>query len=229
MGRHERSRRDGMPRVDVRLVLFTVCDEGLMIALHQRRGCQSLPRRDPKFNEGLDAAAMRILDDEIGTGERYQEQLYSISHASQGDWRTRVTCLALALARAGESSTDGSAWFRLSAPAELHPADRMIVDYALVRLRAKLGYTTIAFHLLTPNFTLNEVQTVSEAVLDLRVDNRRIRRRMHAAGLSDETGESRREGSHRPARLYRFRAAHDAETFFTPIWAAQAELKAANR
>ena len=229
MGRHERSRRDSMPRVDGRLVLFTVCDVRLMIALHQRRGCQSLPRRDPTFNESLDAAAMRILENEIGTGERYQEQLYSMSHASQGDWTVSVTYLALALARAGEFSADGSAWFSPSAPANLHPADRMNVDNALVCLRAKLGYTAIPFHLLAQNLTLREVQTASEAVFDRRVDKRTIRRRMHAGGLSDETGASRRVGSYRPARLYRLRAAHDAETFLTPTWAAQAELKAGNR
>ena len=48
----------------------------------------------------------------------------------------------------------------------MNPVDRMIVDYALLRLRAKLGYTTIAFHLLPPSFSLSELQNVYEAVLD---------------------------------------------------------------
>jgi 8-oxo-dGTP diphosphatase len=105
----------------------------------------------------------------------------------------------------------------------------MIVDYALVRLRAKLGYTAIAFHLLPPSFTLSEVQTVYEAVLGREVDKRNFRRRIHAAGLLEGTGESRREGSHRPARLYRLRTIDHAETYLTPTWAAQPERKAANR
>jgi 8-oxo-dGTP diphosphatase len=105
----------------------------------------------------------------------------------------------------------------------------MIVDYALVRLRAKLGYTAIAFHLLPPSFTLSELQTVYEAVLDREVDRRNFRRKIHAAGLLEGTGESRREGSHRPARLYRLRTIHHAETYLTPTWATQPGWKAANR
>jgi 8-oxo-dGTP diphosphatase len=218
-----------MPRVDVRVVLFTVRDGRLLIALQERGGCQSLLRRDPTFNESLDVAAMHILDDEIGTGERYQEQLYSISHGSEGDWTVTVTHLALALTDVAESSTNSTAWLSPSAPAGLRHVDRMIVDYALVRLRAKLGYTAIAFHLLPPSFTLSEVQTVYEAVLDRKVDKRNFRRRIHAAGLLEGTGEPRREGGHRPARLYRLRTIDHAETYLTPTWAAQPEPKAANR
>jgi 8-oxo-dGTP diphosphatase len=181
------------------------------------------------FKESLDLAAMHILDDEIGTVERDQEQLHSISHGSEGDWTVTVTYLALALTGAAESSTNSPAWFSPSAPAGLPHVDRMIVDYALVRLRAKLGYTAIAFHLLPPRFTLSEVQTVYEAVLDREVDKRNFRRSIHAAGLLEGTGESRREGSHRPARLYRLRTIDHAETYLTPTWAAQPERKAANR
>jgi 8-oxo-dGTP diphosphatase len=105
----------------------------------------------------------------------------------------------------------------------MNQVDQMIIDYALFRLRAKLGYTTIAFHLLSPSFSLSELQTVYEAVLDRRVDKRNFRRRIHAAGVLEATGETRREGSHRPARLYRFRAVHDAESYLTPAWATTAD------
>jgi 8-oxo-dGTP diphosphatase len=94
----------------------------------------------------------------------------------------------------------------------------MIVDYALLQLRAKLGYTTIAFHLLPPNFTLSELQAVYEAVLNREVDKRNFRRRILATGVIEGTGEYRREGSHRPARLYQLRTPDDAETYLTPAW-----------
>ena len=71
----------------------------------------------------------------------------------------------------------------------MNPVDRMIVDYALLRLRAKLGYTTIAFHLLPPSFSLSELQNVYEAVLDHQLDKRNFRRRIHAAGVLEGTGE----------------------------------------
>lgn len=217
-----------MPQVDVRVVLFTVFNGRLLIALQERGGCRALPRRVPTIDESLDVASARILADDIGIEEHYQEQLYSISHCSEGDWTVTVTYLALALADVVNRAPDPVAWFSASTPPTLNSVDQMIVDYALVRLRAKLGYTSIAFHLLPPTFTLGELQTVYEAVLDREADKRNFRRRILAAGLLEGTGEFRREGSHRPARLYRLRSAHDAESYLTPAWASQPERKATN-
>jgi 8-oxo-dGTP diphosphatase len=227
-GRRENRSRPTLPRVDVRVVLFTVRNGQLLIALQERGSCRALPRRVPTFDESLDVAATCILADDLGITEQYHEQLYSIAHRSEGDWTVTVTYSALALAEAADHAPDSAAWFSASMPPTLNSVDQMIVDYALRRLRAKLGYTTIAFHLLPSNFTLSEVQSVYEAVLDRDVDKRNFRRRIHAAGFLEGTGELRREGSHRPARLYRLRSAHDAESYLTPAWASQPERKVAH-
>jgi 8-oxo-dGTP diphosphatase len=95
----------------------------------------------------------------------------------------------------------------------------MVVEYALVRLRAKLGYTNIAFHLLPELFTLSELQETYETILGRVLDKRNFRRRMIASGIVEQTEDKRREGSHRPATLYRFRPLDDRETYLTPPWA----------
>jgi 8-oxo-dGTP diphosphatase len=172
---------------------------------------------------------MHILNEDIGSGERYLERLYSIFHGFEGDWTVTVTYLALALGEAAESSANSTAWFSPSAAAGVRHADRMIIDYPLVRLRAKLGYTAIAFHLLPSSFTQSELQTVYEEVLAREVDKWNVRRGIYAGRLREGTGESRREGNHRPARLYRLRPDHDAETNLTPTWAGRPERKAANQ
>jgi 8-oxo-dGTP diphosphatase len=220
--------RNSVPRVDVRVVLFTVSDGRLLVGLQDRGECRALPLRAPGRDESLDEVGTSILDEHIGVTERYQEQLYSISHRSEGDWTVIVTSLALALADAADSARNSVSWFSVSEPPELNAVDRMIVDYGLRRLRAKLGYTTIAFHLLPRNFTLTELQAVYEAVLDRQVDKRNFRRRSDATGLLEGTAESRRKGSHRPARLYWLRTDQDAKTYLTPAWTTQAERKAAN-
>jgi 8-oxo-dGTP diphosphatase len=217
---------DRTPQVDVRVVLFTISDGRLLIALKHQGAGQALPRVSPSPDEGLDATGTRILADHVGIAERYLEQLYSISHRSDGVWTVTVTYLALALAIDGGPPPNSAAWFDAGRLPELNHVDRMIVDYALFRLRAKLGYTTIAFHLLPPSFTLSELQNVYEAVLNREVDKRNFRRRIHAAGVLEATGQTRREGSHRPARLYQFRAVHDAETYLTPAWATSADREA---
>ena len=54
-------------------------------------------------------------------------------------------------------------------------------------------------------FTLSELQEVYETILDEKLDKRNFRKRILAFDQIDETPEVRRNGSHRPARLYRAR------------------------
>ena len=226
--RRDKSSLDPVPRVDVRIVLFTVSNGRLLIALQGQGPCRALPRSSPTLAESLDATGTRILSDHVGIAERYLEQLYSVSHRSEADWTVTITYLALAQASSDGPPSNRGSWFDAGTLPKMNPVDSKIVDYALLRLRAKLGYTTIAFHLLPPSFSLSELQNVYEAVLNREVDKRNFRRRIHAAGVLEGTGDSRREGSHRPARLYRFRAAHDAESYLTPAWATSNEREATN-
>jgi 8-oxo-dGTP diphosphatase len=100
------------------------------------------------------------------------------------------------------------------------PMHRMVFDYALVRLKAKFGYTNIAFHLLPEQFTLSDLQQTYEHVLGHPVDKRNFRRRMTASSILVKTGGLRRDGSHRPAALYKFAARDDQAAYLTPSWAA---------
>jgi len=75
---------------------------------------------------------------------------------------------------------------------------------ALARLRAKLEYTNIASSLLPETFGLGELQQVYETVLGRKLDPRNFRKRVVDLDLVRPTGELRRGGAHRPARLYRF-------------------------
>lgn len=209
----------GPPRVDVRVVLFTVSDGTVWVALEPCGTGAALPKGEPLPDEALDVAATRVLSDQTGIEERYLEQLYSIAQGSLPDWTVSVAYLGLALASASGPPPTMVRWFETGHLPSMSVLDRRIVDYALLRLRAKLGYTTIAFHLLPRGFSLSELQAVYEAVLGRPLDKRNFRRRIQAGDFLEPTGETRREGSHRPARLYRFRAAHDAETYLTPAWA----------
>jgi 8-oxo-dGTP diphosphatase len=50
---------------------------------------------------------------------------------------------------------------------------------------------------------LSELQTVYELILTEPLDKRNFRKRILALGVIEETGDERREGPHRPAKLYR--------------------------
>ena len=73
------------------------------------------------------------------------------------------------------------------------------------RLVAKLDYSTIAFQFMPETFTLGELQTVYEIILREPLDKRNFRKRVLALDRIAATGELRRNGNHRPARLYRLK------------------------
>jgi 8-oxo-dGTP diphosphatase len=81
-----------------------------------------------------------------------------------------------------------------------------IIRAARERLAAKLEYSTIAFQLMPEYFTLSELQQVYETICDRSIDKRNFRKRVLALEDVVPTERMRRNGSHRPARLYRYTA-----------------------
>lgn len=80
-----------------------------------------------------------------------------------------------------------------------------VIKHALERLKSKLEYTNACFALLPKSFTLSQLQVAYEAVLDKPLDKRNFRKKFLSLDVIDETGETYREGAHRPARLYSFK------------------------
>ncbi len=206
------------PAVDLRVVPLTVAEGRLRVELGGGVGRWSLPCGVPQPEGNLDSEARRIVRGSAGLTERYLEQLFTSSVADEHGWTVIVSYLALIDAGEGTPADGNRAWFDASEPPPLGDDDRQVLDYAIVRLRAKIGYSTIAFHLLPPTFTLRELQTAYEAILGRSLDKRNFRRHVVAAELIECTGSKRRDGSHRPALLYRFRADHDPATYLTPSW-----------
>ncbi len=210
---------DPRPTIDIRAILFTVADGALLVALGRHNDGWGLPRGDPSPSDTLDAAARRIVREGTGLQEQYLEQLYTLSVRAAPEWTIIVGYMALVCSGQAPAPPLAGSWHDVAALPQLSHADQMVIDYALVRLRAKLGYTNIAFHLLPQTFTLSELQGAYEAILSRRLDKRNFRRRVIASGILSPTPEKRRDGSHRPAVLYRFRADENRETYLTPPWA----------
>jgi 8-oxo-dGTP diphosphatase len=75
---------------------------------------------------------------------------------------------------------------------------------ALRRLRAKIGYTTIASKLLPAEFTLSELQSLYEAILGKTLDKRNFRKKLLALDILKPLGKKVRGKRARPAELYSF-------------------------
>ncbi|CAM3626145.1 NUDIX hydrolase [Brevibacillus invocatus] len=84
-----------------------------------------------------------------------------------------------------------------------------MVLYALERLRNKVDYTDIAFHLLPEYFALSDLQQVFEVILGKELLAAAFRRKIADKVL--ETNHIRRSAGHRPAKLYKYNPNWDDE------------------
>jgi 8-oxo-dGTP diphosphatase len=137
----------------------------------------------------------------------FLEQLYTFDHLGEGRAEIVVTYFALvdiARARLRPDLEWRPAWqpVRQSQPLAFQNED--VIRLAEERLRNKLEYTNVAYSLLAERFTLTELQGVYEAILGESIDKRNFRKRMVGLGIVRETGETRKQGAHRPAMLYEF-------------------------
>lgn len=176
-----------------------------------------LPSSVPTAEETLDQTAVRIIREATGVDAQYLEQLYTFS---PGHGHVREIVISyLGLFSPDTPVTSGTIELTWPLVTDAQPADgldQMVLDYALIRLRAKLGYSNIAFYLVPSTFTLSELQQTYETILGQQMDKRNFRRRMIASGILTDTHEKRREGSHRPAALYRFNLDDDQASYLTP-------------
>jgi len=203
------------PSVTVDVVMMSLRQRDLQVLLVKRRswpyeGMWAIPGGFVNIDESLEAAAKRELQEETGVEDVYLEQLYTFGDPGR-DPRTRViTVVYFALldsarlqVRAAEDAADVG-WFSVYQLPPLAFDHEKILHYALARLRGKLDYTTIAFSLLPEQFTLRELQRVYEIILHRKLDKRNFRKKILATGILEDTGDKKMEGTHRPARLYRF-------------------------
>jgi 8-oxo-dGTP diphosphatase len=176
------------------------------------RGKWALPGGFVNMDESLDTAARRELEEETGVTGVYLEQLYTFGQPDR-DPRERVITVAyyalvpserLRLQAASDAEAVG--WFSLDELPPLAFDHEQIVDMAYQRLVAKLDYSTIAFQFLADEFTLGELQAIYESILREDLDKRNFRKWALALDQVEETGGLRRDGAHRPARLYRLKS-----------------------
>ena len=170
----------------------------------------ALPGGFVQPGEELHEAALRELRTEtaVDLEPRHLEQFYTFGELGR-DPRGRVVSVAhLAVLPHGTVSvtagghTVGAEWRRAHAPPRLAFDHQAILDRALGRLQLRLEYANLALDFLPDTFTLPELQTVHEAILDRKLDKRNFRKRLLAQGSLVPSGE-RRSGVGRPAQLYR--------------------------
>ena len=211
------------PLVTVDVAIFTVVEERLQVLLVERPagpnepfpGAWALPGGfiDVALDADLEACALRKLREKTGVRSPYLEQLGSWGSAKRDPRGWSSTHVYFALIPAGPAvlqkgaNAANVAWHPVqkeSVKVKLAFDHAKLLQAAVQRLRAKVEYTSLPAYLVPEEFTLSELQKVYEIVLERPLEKSAFRTRVLAADLVQEVPKMR-EGSNRPAQLYKLK------------------------
>lgn len=202
------------PAVTTDIAIFTIRQDELKVLLIKRalaphQGMWALPGGFVRLDESLEEGARRELEEETGVSDVYLEQLYTFGEPDRDPRERVITVAYYALIPSEEfdiqagSDAEGVGWFGMHELPALAFDHADILEMAYERLSAKLDYSTIAFQFMPREFTLSELQNVYEVILRDALDKRNFRKRILALDVIEATGRDKRDGAHRPAKLYR--------------------------
>ncbi|NNK14608.1 MAG: NUDIX hydrolase [Desulfofustis sp.] len=218
-----------IPLVSVDIAIFSVIDDKLNVltvkrAQQPRKGKWALPGGfiNLDTDKTIEDAAYRKLAEKTGVTKAHLEQVISVGNNTRDPrgWSVTIAYMALVSVDAVDLRKDGSSeeltWTQVD---QLKKNNDLAFDHNKIlkichqRLKDKVRYTSLPVNLLPPEFTLTELQRIFEVVLAEPIEKKSFRRRMLDAQILEETGNFR-EGSTRPAKLYRV-ADINTNYFFT--------------
>ena len=204
------------PAVTVDIATLTITDGHLAVVLIRRAewphaGKWALPGGFVGIDESLKRAAWRELREETGLKAGALEQLGAFGRPDRDPRERVITVVYIALAAPEQLQLEAGSdakevrLFREDELPELAFDHARILAHAVERVRDKLDTEGVARRLMPETFTLSELQRACEAVARARVDKRNFRKKLTALDIVEPTGESRQDGAHRPARLFRLK------------------------
>ncbi|MVM34919.1 NUDIX hydrolase [Spirosoma sp. HMF4905] len=224
---------DFLPGLAIDAVIFGFHQNQLKILLLEYRntGLMALPGGFILTNENLNDAARRVLSERTGLSDIYLEQFYVFGDLNRFDpapmraimaakgfmppnnhWLLRrfvsVGYYALVdftkAVPIPDSLSDSCAWYDLANLPLLMQDHQFIVQKALDTLRTDLDRKLIGFNLLAETFTMADLQSLYETILDQKLHRSGFQRKMLSLGILERLDKHYSGGAHKAPFLYRF-------------------------
>jgi 8-oxo-dGTP diphosphatase len=226
------------PHISVDIVVFGYdIKEGLKVLLIHRdenhtvgEGRLKLPGNMIDVREFLQDSAYRILKELTGIKNIYLKQFSvfdnpdRLRNGEDLEWLTKttgtkiervVTIAYYSLIKIHQfsekrlSNVHNAKWYKLSQIPDLIFDHNEIIQRGLEELRKEFITEPLCFELLPKKFSLNQLQELSEAILEIKLDNRNFRKKISRLGYIVQLDERQKGVAHKPARFYKF----DRHTF----------------
>lgn len=179
------------------------------------KGMMSLPGGFIYLDEDIDTAPARRLQDLTGLNNLYLKEVGAFGKVSRYPNRRVITIAYYALVNildynitAGIDAQE-AVWIPVTETPKLVFDHNEIFNAALLKLREQVRVEPIGFNLLDEKFSISELQTLYEEILDTKFDKRNFRKKLAKMNLLVDTHEKQTKVSHRAAKLYSF----DTQTY----------------
>ncbi len=220
------------PHISVDCVIFGYDFETLNVLIIQRgvnelngEPRMAIPGDLIRDDENLPSASERILHALTGLDDIYIEQVGAFGDplrtqtpedqmwlkSMRNDPEARVVTIAFyALVNMTELNlkpayfAEEVYWCPISEVPNLAFDHNSIINTAYTHLQATLNTRPVGYNLLPEKFTLNQLQTLYEAILNKEIDKRNFRRKIKKLGIVEKLEEKETGVPHKPSRYFKF-------------------------
>ena len=195
-------------------IIFGFQDGKLKLLLQRRdfepfRGTWSLMGGFVQENESVDETAKRVLTELTGLTNVFMQQVGAFGNINRDPGERVISIAYYALINVDKynhelSDKHNAYWEDITNLPELYFDHKEMIDKAHEILKRKVSREPIGFNLLPTLFTLNQLQTLHEAVLGLNIDKRNFRKKVKDMPFIEKTDLIDKTGSKRGAYLYKY-------------------------
>jgi len=159
--------------------------------------------------ESVDEAASRVLHKLTGLNDIYMEQLSCFGDVQRDPGGRVISISFFALIKIDDYSSSmieehNAKWFLLDSLPQLVFDHRQMIKLAKERLKDKISGHPVGFALLPHKFTLQQLQSLYEAIYERQLDKRNFTRKIHSLNILHKLKEKEKQSSRRGAFFFVF-------------------------
>ncbi len=200
--------------VAVDSIIFSYEDNKLKVLIQKRKfepfqGESSLMGGFVREDETITDAARRIIKERTGLDNTELYEVGAFGSLNRDAAARVISICYFTIANRNEcddtlNEENVGQWIDVYEMPQLIFDHNDMVKRALKLLRKKIALEPIAMRMLSESFTLSQLQTLYEVILNDELDKRNFRKRIAEMPFIEETGEIDKKTSKRGARLFRF-------------------------
>jgi hypothetical protein len=160
-------------------------------------------------DESIDQAAKRVLYELTGMTDVYMEQVGAFGEVMRDPGDRVISVAYYALLKIDERNRErvkehNAQWVSIGEVPPLGFDHPLMIAKAREMMKRKVPYYPIGFNLLPEYFTLTQLQSLYEIILEEPIDKRNFRKRIAEMKCVEKTDLIDKSSSRRGASLYRF-------------------------